>query len=49
MQQREEEYFSATKDPVYFGVGSYGADPKTAGFCYRMKIKGVKKDIIMQA
>ena len=50
MQERELQYLKETKNAVYFAVGSYGSDPKRAGLCYRMKLKGVgiKSDIVMQ-
>eukprot|EP01036_Dinobryon_divergens_P024878 gene24879-33369_t len=48
MQKKELQYLEETKTSVYFAVGSYGNDPKRAGLCYRMKMKGVKSDIVMQ-
>jgi hypothetical protein len=48
MQQREADYFAATKDLVHFAVGAIGSDATNAGFCYRITARGVKKDIIMQ-
>ena len=48
MQARELQYLQETKESVFFAVGSYGNDPKRAGMCYRMKLRGVKSDIIMQ-
>jgi len=48
MQERESQYLKSTNDDVYFAVGSYGTDASLAGFCYRMTVNGMKKDIIMQ-
>ena len=48
MQAREQSYFAATGDAVYFGVGSYGNDQTRAGKCYRISASGIDRDLIVQ-
>ena len=48
VQAREAAFTSRTKDKVYFGVGAYGNVQQRAGFCYRMSLKGVDRDVIAQ-
>ena len=48
MQFREEQYFNRTNEKVYFGVGALGNDPGIAGFCYRITIPSVDRDLIVQ-
>jgi hypothetical protein len=48
MQTRENMYFNATRDKVYFAVGSYGMDSSRAVNCYRVSTDNIDRDIIMQ-
>ena len=48
MQQRQAIYQQETRDLVYFGVGSYGADQSRAGYCYRITAQGIDRDLIVQ-
>lgn len=51
MKAAEEAFNKANKDSVYFGVGSFGSSDqmKGLGACYRMKVDGVDRDLIVQA
>jgi hypothetical protein len=48
MHARQQSFFAATADNVYFGVGSYGNDQTRAGLCYRITASGVDRDLIVQ-
>ena len=48
MQAREQSYFAATGDAVYFGVGSYGNDQTRAGKCYRISARDIDRDLIVR-
>ena len=45
---REASFFQRTGQSVYFGVGSYGNNATRAGFCYRIKLSSVIKDVVIQ-
>jgi hypothetical protein len=48
----EAAFKASSGEDVYLGVGTYGtsADPQRGlGACYRMQVKGVDKDIIVQS
>jgi len=45
---RQAAFKVRTKQDVYFGVGSYGNDMTRAGYCYRLQVSNVNKDIIVQ-
>lgn len=49
--KKAEAAFANTSNDVYFGIGSFGSSDqmKGLGACYRMKVKGVDKDLIVQA
>lgn len=52
MQKAETAFNKRTNDNVYFGVGTYGtADDEQRGLggCYRLKVGGVDKDILVQS
>lgn len=46
--KREAAFKARTKQDVYFGVGSYGNNITRAGYCYRLTVTNVAKDIIVQ-
>jgi len=46
--QREAAFRARTGQDVYFGVGSYGDNMTRAGYCYRLTVTNVLKDIIVQ-
>jgi len=50
MKKAEAAFKADTKEDVYFGVGSFGSDDqmKGLGMCFRMKVKGIDKDLIVQ-
>jgi len=46
----EADFAAATGDKVYFGVGTFGTSQKLGlGMCYRIKVQGVDRDLIVQA
>lgn len=52
MRMAEASFNKLNNEDVYFGVGTYGtaADPQDGlGACYRLRVKGVDKDIIAQS
>jgi len=51
MKKAEAAFAANTSDPVYFGVGSFGSSDqmKGLGACYRIKVQGVDRDLIVQA
>jgi len=50
-QNAEKEFYNSTNEWVYFGVGSFGSSAQMAGLgaCYRLKVDGVDRDLILQA
>jgi len=51
IQQAEQTFFKSTNELVYFGVGSFGSKDQMAGLgaCYRLKVDGVDRDLIVQS
>mmetsp|Transcript_90854 Transcript_90854/g.261784 ORF Transcript_90854/g.261784 Transcript_90854/m.261784 type:complete len:361 (-) Transcript_90854:263-1345(-) len=52
MKAAEAEFLAETGDDVFFGIGTYGtsADPQSGlGACFRLRVQGMKKDIIAQS
>jgi len=52
MRGAETNFKTATGEDVFFGVGTYGTSSdklRGLGACYRMKIDGVEKDILVQS
>jgi hypothetical protein len=52
MKAAEDKFNAANGDSVYFGVGTYGSgdDPiKGLGACYRLKIDGMDRDLLVQS
>jgi len=49
--QAESTFTSLTGQSVYFGVGSFGSKDQMAGLgaCYRLKVQGVDRDLIVQS
>eukprot|EP01035_Chromulina_nebulosa_P039828 gene39828-53860_t len=45
---RQAAFKARTRQDVYFGVGSYGNNMTRAGYCYRLSLTSVTKDIIVQ-
>jgi len=52
MQKAEAAFQQRTQQDVYFGVGTYGSasDPQRGlGACYRVRVEGVDKDLLLQS
>jgi len=51
LQRAETDFNSKNGDSVYFGVGSFGSSDQMAGLgaCYRLKINGVDRPLIVQS
>jgi len=47
MRSAEDEF----EEDVYFGVGSFGSDDQMSGLgsCFRLRVAGIEKDLIVQA
>lgn len=48
MQAAETAFHDRTGQDVYFGVGSYGNSDPDLGNCYRIKVRQMTKDLIVQ-
>lgn len=48
MIERESLYFNNTNDKVYFGFGAYGFESSRGGYCYRLTVDSIDRDIIVQ-
>jgi hypothetical protein len=46
--KRQAAFKARTGNDVIFGVGSYGDNTTRAGFCYRIKVSNVARDLIVQ-
>lgn len=48
---KAEEMFAVENGPIYLGVGSFGSDDQMGGLggCYRLKVDGLDRDLIVQA